>query len=1124
MSTSNKLESLLQAVEPAVRLVHERHLRQIVYYLQDRGQRLPTNTELPFWFDRSDLVAADVLPAQTWHGLEQRLLLITNPDDRLIDSQPLAFQLREYWRILFRARILKTLDDKQAHGATREASCYEKLRRFGEAAAREIRFVLESDHLIARDATHFDCYRMFAAISLDLAYFFPEGVREYFPSLPDWQTVHGILAEDIDAKQIYYAVRPEGASETAEPISGNANATVAAVGQSRRALSVDAIARTIEQATAASQRGNEVRAAILRMQVAMATPGPECEQAFNQAFAELKQLVQRLADFNRWDPATAETWQEALRPLLPLAASGDWPRAARCLYELQRIPADFSREVYTVDLPEFLRTLGRRPIRRKLPRARPVMVLMTLRKAYQQLLRAGLTEAEQHRLAHLLHQEIHRHEHEIRRQFYPIVTETLNRCGLIPHNRVETIARDKVVAELLDRICERGYLRIGDLRDAVARNQLKLPDLRGPWEFFQGDALLRTDAELAYSLDGVYRRGEFYLRWLQRFVSVFFGTPWGRALTLYLALPFGGSFLTLMFAEELRHIGLAIGEFVTRSMGGPATHASGPTAPAPSLSEPSPQPAEEEAQPHQIRFDDEELVFVWEEDAQEPAFDPVEGVFVWIDKEAREQVIRQVQDIFTSTAKQDPDNHKHNASFLVELETIIGFGVFLLLMLHVPSFRQKVYSLARYLWQVLCKLFWEWPIAVWYSPLVKRIRQSRLARFIDRHLSVPFFMSLLVLAIAFLVGVKLSFLLWFGWLVFVALVIFYNTPTGWEIQDRIAEAISDWWRVVRVNLIPGLIAVFLDLFRSLANWIERQLYAVDEWMRFRGGDSTSSIWLKAALGIVWFPIAYLTRFVFYLLVEPQVNPVKHFPVVTVSHKVIWPMVPQLAQWTGISPWTMGMIINGIPGIFGFIAWELKENWRLYAANRSATLPKVMIGSHGESMRGLLRPGFHSGTVPKLRRKIRSSLPNVQRAKLVHLHHDLEHVAIGIERFAERELLPLLHSSPDWDRLPVEVRSIQLGVQRAEIALVAQDQIHRLFIIAIENREGMLDAEIAAEGWTEQLTEAQRSVLIFALRGFLDMAAATHFQGQERIFAEPEQPGFAALRRRVSWKEWITKWG
>ena len=51
----------------------------------------------------------------------------------------------------------------------------------------------------------------------------------------------------------------------------------------------------------------------------------------------------------------------------------------------------------------------------------------------------------------------------------------------------------------------------------------------------------------------------------------------------------------------------------------------------------------------------------------------------------------------------------------------------------------------------------------------------------------------------------------------------------------------------------------------------------------------------------------------------------------------------------------------IPGVFGFLVWELKENWRLYAANRQTRLGKESIGHHGETMLQLLRPGFHSGT-------------------------------------------------------------------------------------------------------------------------------------------------------------------
>src|SRR5262249_2346914 len=153
-------------------------------------------------------------------------------------------------------------------------------------------------------------------------------------------------------------------------------------------------------------------------------------------------------------------------------------------------------------------------------------------------------------------------------------------------------------------------------------------------------------------------------------------------------------------------------------------------------------------------------------------------------------------------------------------------------------------------------------------------------------------------------------------------------------------------------------------FRELAAWVERTLYAVDEWFRFREGQSKPSYTLKVILGCVWFPIAYVVRFAFNLLIEPQVNPVKHFPVVTVSHKVLFTSLIPGSNPTGISEAALGAIFTGVPGIFGFLAWELRENWRLYEANRPRTLTPVVLGHHGETMRGLLRPGFHSGTVPK----------------------------------------------------------------------------------------------------------------------------------------------------------------
>src|SRR5581483_8768427 len=115
----------------------------------------------------------------------------------------------------------------------------------------------------------------------------------------------------------------------------------------------------------------------------------------------------------------------------------------------------------------------------------------------------------------------------------------------------ERVARNKLAEELLDRIVARGFLNLGDLRDALSRNQLKLPDLGGPDELWRGDALLRADRRFAERLHGVYRRGEAYLRGLQRLSSLAFGTQPGRFFTRFVALPLGGAFFLL---EGLQHL------------------------------------------------------------------------------------------------------------------------------------------------------------------------------------------------------------------------------------------------------------------------------------------------------------------------------------------------------------------------------------------------------------------------------------------------------------------------------------------------------------------------------------------------------------------------------------------
>jgi hypothetical protein len=466
--------------------------------------------------------------------------------------------------------------------------------------------------------------------------------------------------------------------------------------------------------------------------------------------------------------------------------------------------------------------------------------------------------------------------------------------------------------------------------------------------------------------------------------------------------------------------------------------------------------------------------------------------------------------------------------------------VFLLLVFYVPPFRRAVFAVLRGIGKALRFVLWDVPRTALRSEVVRAVRYSRPVRVFNRHLSGAVSFTAVVLLVLVLLGASPARLLRSGLIVFGLAVFFFNTSWGWLLQERFHERLADWWRVVRVEMLPGLLAAVLELFRRLANWVERRLYAVDEWLRYRGGDSQGSLVWKALFGLLWFPLAYATRFVFYLLFEPQVNPIKHFPVVTVSHKVLLPLAfskdPQaelsvvgelIAGPLGFSVaeanfWAF-WLIAAVPGIFGFIAWELKENWRLYRANRPERLRPVLVGSHGESVRGLLRPGFHSGTVPKLYRKLRAARRRADHDREARLHHDLEHAAEGVHRFAERELVGVLAASADWGGRAVEVSAVRFGAQRAVVELATTGLTGAPVAVAFENRDGVIAAEVAATGWLGALSERERSALLAALRGLFDMGAAARLGDQDRTpEAIPAGP-FGELVRPYPWADWVARW-
>jgi hypothetical protein len=427
---------------------------------------------------------------------------------------------------------------------------------------------------------------------------------------------------------------------------------------------------------------------------------------------------------------------------------------------------------------------------------------------------------------------------------------------------------------------------------------------------------------------------------------------------------------------------------------------------------------------------------------------------------------------------------------------VVLLGTFLMGILNVDWFRHGA-------WRVLaesCRAVGDFVVGVvrwvWGIEWLNRLLRSRLARLAYRFVLKPLAITALAsLVLPGAVGWKTSAAS--GALLFLGINLFVNSRVGRDIEEQFVDGLMQAWRRLGIPIFTGLFYFVVDVFRGILEAVERLIYTVDEWLQFRSGETRLKFVMKAVLGPVWLGVTYVLRFCINLLIEPQINPIKHFPVVTVSHKLLLPCIPAFA---GLLAQTMERhmaatvataIIFGIPGVFGFLVWELKENWRLYAANRARDLPRAVVGQHGETMGRLLRPGFHSGTVPKLFGKLRraerrahaggSGLAVVKRLRAIH------HVQMAVRRFVERELLELLSHVRWWQAGAVVLGSIHLSTNRIRIVLHYSAAADRPFELALDMRSGWLVAGVLRPGWTERLEPAERLVLETALAGVYKMA-------------------------------------
>lgn len=1020
------IELALRAAVPEVAFAPRRVVSRIIRADLDLPlvwARVPHRGSIALSPERLLELADDVWSMPT--TLSERVILIARPDRSHFSN--LDELLREYWRLLYHA----CLDEAAQHAvATQAASGHGILRlveRIGETVLEEASEILSREGLLRDRRSVRESLAEFMATYLELDAFSPELIPIWFPAVVDRETLTRTFTELTNADALLARTRPaalDGASARPDRTNVTPEKPPLIAKPAHGLHVVNASMRW--RASLAARQGNEVRAALLQWRLRHFDHGTQGERASRVLSRTVERLADRIGTVIGTNKAGLATLKGLLGGVLDRAAGSAWSPAGKFLFDLQKACLDSERASYRTRLMAWVFSLGRSPLVRPLPSQRVALVHRHLAAANRRLPRLSLPGDMAIAWGTVLERGLDRTEASLRRKLEPSVRRAFRDAGMTTTCLVEEVAFDKLVDDILDDVSARGFGSFGNVRDAVSRGQVKLPDLTGVAELVSGDPLLRANKNLAASLDGAYRPAPVYLLAMQRLSAVAFGTVASRAITLHFLLPFGGAWVLWLGLEHIVE---------------PITH-----------------------------YSLGEAVHIYSESA------------------------------------------------------VLATGAAVWLLMHVAPLRAIVMEGLRTLGAVLHTAFVALPKQLLRLPAVEHLLKSRPIRILRRYAWSP----LVFTVVTWLLLPHHGFWMsrdnhWLPALLYASSAIALNSPVGRALQERLFDALGRTMYQLHTHLVIGLVTFVIDMSRRAMDFIEGMLYAVDEHLRFRSGESRLALGVKAVLTSLWSCIDWIVRFCVTLLIEPQINPIKHFPVVTVSHKLVAiPLIKVFAAKDVDKTLALAVTAFGtvIPGVFGFLAWELKENWRLYAANRSSALRPVPVGLHGESMRRLLIPGFHSGTIPKLFSKLRRHHkgrgtpmvvgPSRAEEELVEIGHHLADVV-------EDECLGLLRRTRLLGDVAMRVSGVRLATNRIAIDIAAD--VLLLTPLQLEYVQGSqtLSSRIVATGWVDALADERQRLVRRAIAG-LDCLFGVNFTTREHDGISESVPADS-----IEWVTWRDEW-
>jgi len=1108
---ANRIQELRGAVstaDPTAYLVEGRVMRRL---LRKRSKHPSLAVVLPH--GESQVISAEdvfstILPDElglgSALGVTGDVILLELPSVDQLEHWPLEDLKLLLWRRLFHAHLDRELN--YLHDPQRLAFVQSQIDSLGQVEFDEAHHVLRNEMRLLVPDSRVEAFREWVAHYWEFHAFDPGRIETWFPSMHQIEQLDPKMRLKLPIEEILARTKIVGAASIEAQSREAQDETV--LKNTQKGWSIELTQGTSERKylwymrrrDRSTERGNTVRAISSSLRAARSAPSrSKRSKAESTAESDLRLFVKRLREAIGFPATDSNDWHAVLMALAQNAIQGFWNSEKRLLYDLQKVCLDKERISYRVDLLRWVTSLGAKPLRRPLYNLQEVQMAKHLASATARLVQVRLSGIEREKLTMLLEQASHQADKQMRSRIREPLRKTLLEVGMSPSSFPERVAMDKLVEDALDCISERGYISMGYFRDAVSKNDLKLPDLHGLREAWSGDRLLKADDRLDQVLDGVYRRGDFYLRWIQMISAMFFGTRKGRFATLFLIIPFGGA---LVLIESISHIWHKIEAWTGRHPGGSKALAQGDQDTVKPQDSESMAEASHAVEPEKTPREIPPLGDPPDETAAKSDTDPSStwkpmDRFSLIDADPQDQTVL----VPPKTADQAVDQIVTNQLNIIPMVILLGF--FLMALIHLPRFRSGLWKILRWIGQILYALCIRLPQKLLPWDLIRSILENPWTQSSWAYAIKP---GILVMAIEWLVhrtwsGTSGQYLRMIGEGIVLSGML--NSRIGRDVQESVIEAVGSAWNLVRLRWFVMAIDWIVEFFRSMLLVFERFLYAVDEWLRFHSQESVLSLIAKAILGFVWSVISFLIRIYINLLIEPTLHPVKHFPVVTVAHKIFLPVLLILAvnMEAILSRYmnkALAMSITWfnivfLPGFFGFAVWELKENWRLFRRNRWKNLGAISVGSHGETVERLLRPGFHSGTLPKLFRSMRrlenesASVKRFtkRRGTLKKLHHVTEYV----HRFVDRDLVALVNQSMDQHAGRLVCIDVKASTNSLSIHLELRDthadcSASGPLELVIQEQSGWVVAWTRRAGWLDLAPEQTHRAFDLALLGFL----------------------------------------